>query len=561
MLDLRLNLKRWNKANISLAFVLGVALFLRVWDLGGNPPHLRNDEAALGYNAYSILKTGRDEHGELLPLVFKSFGDWKQGLYVYLTLPFIASFGLNEFSVRLPSAISGVIAVWLIYKVVLLMFLDKRLAFISSVVVALSPLSIVFSRGAWEVNVSLTLTLAAILFFLKSIKEKEGYILLSAILFGLTLLASHTAKLSSPIILLVLIIAYYRQFIKIPIKLIILSTILGILISLPVLLTFTEGKITRLTTLSIFSYPRSEDYIQEVLREGGEGRDSFSYYLYHSEALSFLRSILSRWFSLYSGSTLFVKGDTNPQHTPPNIGPFLIMDSIFLLVGLMTLARLGKLSQSIFIWSTLLLLSLPSALTIEKANLERVLTMFIPLFIIIAMGVKHLLDLFISKKRVTLYIFITFITLYLLNYFYFLDQYFIHGPKKNDAWQYGYKDVVAKVANFQSRYNKVTIQQSYEHPYIFFLFYGKYDPNEYQKIVEEVFIPNTSGKDMGLVTRVGNIEFEEIDWSVVKPNKGELFVIPSFRQDQLSRQHSLFKLIDEVKDLNGFSLFKIIETI
>ena len=61
------------------------------------------DEAALGYNAYSIIQTGRDEYGQFLPLIFKSFGDYKPGFYVYLTIPFIKIFGLNEISVRFPS--------------------------------------------------------------------------------------------------------------------------------------------------------------------------------------------------------------------------------------------------------------------------------------------------------------------------------------------------------------------------------------------------------------------------------------------------------------------------
>ena len=99
----------------SLFIILALATALRFWNLGGNPPHLSPDEASLGYNAYSILKTGRDEYGELLPMVFKSFGDYKPGFYVYLTVPFVAVLGLNEWSVRLPSVIAGTVAVYLLY--------------------------------------------------------------------------------------------------------------------------------------------------------------------------------------------------------------------------------------------------------------------------------------------------------------------------------------------------------------------------------------------------------------------------------------------------------------
>src|SRR3990167_11148965 len=103
--------------NKRLIIVLIIAAALRLVVLGQYPVHLTNDEAALGYNAYSILKTARDEHGQLLPVIFKSFGDWKPGLYIYATVPFVATLGLNEFSTRAASAVAGIVAVLLVYLI------------------------------------------------------------------------------------------------------------------------------------------------------------------------------------------------------------------------------------------------------------------------------------------------------------------------------------------------------------------------------------------------------------------------------------------------------------
>ena len=75
--------------NSLLVFIVFLAVLLRFFKLGSIPPHLTPDEAALGYNAYSILKTGKDEFGKTFPLVFKSFGDYKPGLYVYASVPFL----------------------------------------------------------------------------------------------------------------------------------------------------------------------------------------------------------------------------------------------------------------------------------------------------------------------------------------------------------------------------------------------------------------------------------------------------------------------------------------
>jgi 4-amino-4-deoxy-L-arabinose transferase-like glycosyltransferase len=96
------------KLLLVLLFILGT--FFRLYRLSSYPPLLW-DEAALGYNSYSILKTGRDEFGQVLPLIFKSFGDYKPGLYIYLTLPFVKLLGLSVLSVRLPGVIFGSIPI------------------------------------------------------------------------------------------------------------------------------------------------------------------------------------------------------------------------------------------------------------------------------------------------------------------------------------------------------------------------------------------------------------------------------------------------------------------
>jgi predicted membrane-bound mannosyltransferase len=88
---------------VLLAIVV-LAAVVRVYDLGDLPPGFFCDEAALGYNSYSILKTGRDENRELLPLYVWSFGvSYKNTIFIYASMVPISLFGLSEFSVRLTS--------------------------------------------------------------------------------------------------------------------------------------------------------------------------------------------------------------------------------------------------------------------------------------------------------------------------------------------------------------------------------------------------------------------------------------------------------------------------
>src|SRR3990167_7720331 len=98
-----------DKKNLLIfSLILVIALFLRFYQISNLPPSLNWDEVSIGYNAYSILKTGKDEWGQFLPLSFRAFGDYKLPVYIYLDVPFVVILGLNEIAVRLPSVLAGI---------------------------------------------------------------------------------------------------------------------------------------------------------------------------------------------------------------------------------------------------------------------------------------------------------------------------------------------------------------------------------------------------------------------------------------------------------------------
>jgi len=92
---------------ILLAVIILIGAFLRFYHIDKSPPGLYIDEASIGYNAYTILTSGKDEYGETFPLFFRSFGDYKPPVYIYMTAGSMALFGKNEFAVRFPSALLG----------------------------------------------------------------------------------------------------------------------------------------------------------------------------------------------------------------------------------------------------------------------------------------------------------------------------------------------------------------------------------------------------------------------------------------------------------------------
>src|SRR3989344_2150759 len=136
------------KHNSVLLIIVILATILRFYQLGQNPPSLDWDETAHGYNAYSILKTGRDEYAYKLPLYFRSFDDYKPPIYTYLVVPSVAVFGLNDFAVRFPSALLGVLAIIFTYLMVFELFKRKGIrAKNSKIVVWMSLAALAFGAN------------------------------------------------------------------------------------------------------------------------------------------------------------------------------------------------------------------------------------------------------------------------------------------------------------------------------------------------------------------------------------------------------------------------------
>src|SRR3990170_8102278 len=178
------------KKNLIIAAIvflsIGIAVLTRVYKLGDAPSGLYLDEAAQGYNAYSILKTGKDEFGKSFPIVFRSFTDFKTPIYIYLIVPLIPVFGLSAFTVRFPSFFFSILTIPLLY------FLLKRISpkpiavgisLLASFLLALSPWHILFGRTNFECNVALFFFLSGVYFFYRGLKVPRTLIL-SALFFA-----------------------------------------------------------------------------------------------------------------------------------------------------------------------------------------------------------------------------------------------------------------------------------------------------------------------------------------------------------------------------------------
>lgn len=106
---------------ILLGCIVLLSFIARIAFINSFPARLTHDEMSIGYNAFSLLKTAKDEWGRFLPLSFQAFGDYKLPGYIYSTVPFVYLFGLNVIALKLPSILAGTLSALVLYKIALLL--------------------------------------------------------------------------------------------------------------------------------------------------------------------------------------------------------------------------------------------------------------------------------------------------------------------------------------------------------------------------------------------------------------------------------------------------------
>lgn len=157
-----------------LGIIVVLAFFLRFYKITQIPPALNWDEASIGYNAYSILKTGRDEWNRPFPLHFKSYGEYKLPAQIYASIPGIAAFGLNELGVRITPVVYGTLTVVLLYFLTKALFGSELVALTASLLLAISPWHIQLTRASFESSFSVFWVVMGIWFLVKGFKNLFG---------------------------------------------------------------------------------------------------------------------------------------------------------------------------------------------------------------------------------------------------------------------------------------------------------------------------------------------------------------------------------------------------
>lgn len=385
--------------NIRLFIILLISIFSRAFLFGEYPGGVNVDEASAGYEAWAMVNYGMDSWGYKNPVYFVSCGSGMNVLNSYLMMPLVALFGLNQYTIRIPHMLLGILTVFVLY--LLIKKIDtKETAWIGSFLLAISPWHIIISRYGLESNLAIIFVLLGIYFFILGM-EKNGYFLISAFFLGLSLYCYAVCWFFVPLFLIMCII-YCLGIKKVKISFYpIVSAVILFIMAVPLLLLVLVniGYISEIKTswisipkLIVFrndeiSLEKTIQYIKNLCRLFIKQND---YHIWN----------VSKWFGVYYLYST----------------PFVVLGEVLVVRDSIQAIREKQFSYSVIIaiWvMTGIIVALIQGVGITRNN-----TLLLANFILLAIGIKFLIDKY--GKRVAK----TFGVIYLVSFLVFEGYYF-----------------------------------------------------------------------------------------------------------------------------------------
>lgn len=542
-------------SKIVLFLIIVLAFVLRVYNITSIPPSLNWDETSIGYNAYSILKTGRDEWGEFMPVHFKSFGEYKLPAQIYASIPAIAIFGLNEFGVRITPVIYGTLSVLLLYLLVQELYKKREISLLSAFLLAVSPWHIQLTRGSFESSFSLFWFLMGLLLLVKGFKNPK-WLIVSMLPFVISVYTYNTARVFTPLFLFVVYLIKYKYLIK-NFKYALFSFLVFVFLAIPIVPFVISGDAAaRYKLVSITDdaglIPRIEERRNLSKLPNVVTKLIHNRYTYNTVYFS------QNYIAHFTPDFLFFSGAGHRQHHVQGVGELYWIQAPFLSIGLYFLLKRKDISLKILLpW--LFLAFVPVSMTNDSIpNALRTL-IAVPVYqIFTAIGFFEVWQMVKSKKQKTV-LSLVVIALFVTNFYIFLTNlYTLYPIRYSKDWQYGNKQVVEYIKNNQDKYDLVVFTRSYGEPHIFTLFNLKYDPAKFQQSsnlerFETFNWVRVLRFDKYYFPDLGDLGTKYEDIIKVNPGKRILFIgKPSDFPERV-------KILERINFLDGTEAFEVVE--
>jgi len=470
-------MKKLFSTKIVLILIVVAAFAIRFYSISLNPPSLNWDETSIAYNAYSILKTGRDEWGEVLPLHFRAYGEYKLPVQVYASIPGIWLFGLTELGVRITPVVYGTLTVLLLFYLAREITRNTKIALIASFLLALSPWHIHLTRASFESSFSIFWVMLGILLLLKGLKNGK-WLVLSVLPLVLAVYTYNSARVFVPLFLIGFFIIY-RKKLYVKKKAVIAASLMFVAFLLPLIPFSLSGDVAnRYKLVSIIDDPGLVPRIDEARNLSSLPQPAIR--LVHNRVTYTTATFISNYFAHFKPDYLFISGAPHRQHHVQDVGQLYLIQAPFIFLGLYYLFK-GKKKYRwlLVIWILFAFLpvsitrdSIPHALrTIIAAPAYQILTAF---------GLVESIRLATTKNLRRLLV-VAPVAILLISFGKYQYNYYTKYPfLYSRDWQYGYKEVVGYIKEHYSEYDRIVFTRSYGEPHMFTLFYLGWDPASFQ---------------------------------------------------------------------------------
>lgn len=452
--------------------IILVAAFLRFWQLGSVPVGITHDELGYVYNSYSIAETGKNVFGEPLPfLTWLNVGGFPfLPVPIYISVPFFWLFGLSAFVGRLPSALLGILDVFLLYILVKQIFNKTSLALLSALFLAISPWHLHLSRSAYDPNFALFFYLLGVVLFIYEVKRKKFPIFSSAAMF----LAVFSYRGMNPIFpVLVVVLAWYGiAMLKMSRKQAVAFFIGVSLVALSIVSVILINGKAYTAEARIWDDPKMQENIDTQIREA-QG-PLFIRRLFLNKPMYVVNKLRENYVKAYSPEFLYLYTEPNKIYSIWSRGRIYFLDIAFVILGVAYLYKLNKHKAS-FILLLLLIGGLPGMIGGSPYSARNFfLSAIFPIFS--AGGVLFLLQNAVVK-RLKIILIVVLLTSYMYVVGgYLFDYYGRYALYGGEAWAKSLKDVSLLATDNKNKYDKIIIGQTSFGDFLQYAFYSKIDP-------------------------------------------------------------------------------------
>ena len=468
------------KTKIVLLLILLLALVLRTIRISSVPLGIRNDEAYIFVNGYTISQTGQDIYKTPFPLVFRPHsGITTTPVPIYLDAFMFKLFGYSIGTAKLPTILFSLLGIYVTFLFIRELLKDERVALAASFVLAVSPWYVYVSRTGFEAVIAYTAVMAGFYFLLLSIKK--GVSPWPSIL--CFIIASFSYKATDVVLVggtfVFGIFAYIlNKNRKISVLVFIATTILVLFVG------WLHINVYKDTYSTGILYEQAKTVVDTVNAERQQSDAPFWLQQVMSNKVTVQAQAIENYYlNFFSLKGLFLpKGSQDDSYSLGISGLAYFFELFVIPFGIYTLLRKSKITGGLML-SLLAIAPLPAVISSPIYPLRCLLGVYI-LAIFSGTGFVGIWDLVRRRHMLSKIVLMGIGVIYIYSISIFLYQYFYRLPNLGyDVWQTYDMDAYTYVGKKAPNAGKVTVVGVGENEFLQYAFWNHLNARDVQNTI------------------------------------------------------------------------------